>query len=73
MKNEKNSIKKSYRITLGEPEYGDVISILDSLPKTMRGLFIAETIRQAKEKMISGFQGGHSDFTISEFKVMEDV
>lgn len=67
MGKKKSSIKKSYRITLGEPEYGDVISILDSIPKTMRGLFIAETIREAKKKMISGFQGGHSDFAISEF------
>lgn len=72
MKRRKSSIKKCYRITLGEPEYRDVISILDSIPKTMRGIFIAESIREAKKRMFSGFNPGPTNFIIPEFKMMEE-
>lgn len=43
--------KKSYRITIGEPEYSDVILTLESIPKAMRGVFIAESIRLAKKNL----------------------
>lgn len=72
MKRERSSIKKCYRITLGEPEYRDVISILDSIPKSMRGLFIAESIREGKKRVFSVFQAGPTDFVIPEFKMMEE-
>lgn len=60
----RNPIKKSYRITIGEPEYRDVISLMDSLPKTSRGLFVAEAvrfyckaIREPEERGLMGLSG----------------
>lgn len=45
MSRRKISAKVSYRITMDESEHKDAISMMDSIPKTLRGSFVVELIR----------------------------
>jgi hypothetical protein len=44
-----HQMKKAYRFTLDKRRYAEIISILDSIPKSFRSEFIAESIKVARE------------------------
>lgn len=47
-----------YRFSLDKERYGEIIRLLDSLPKPFRGEYIAESIRIARLHL--GLEGGPS-------------
>jgi|GEM_PF-863451 len=45
-------MRKLYRITFNTLTDADVIEVLESIPKTLRSQYVAETIRFAKAKLL---------------------
>jgi len=53
--------RRPFRFSLAPGEHADVISTLDSIPKSLRGLFIAEAIRHMKKTITATSEPGRKE------------